>query len=153
MIAFYRAAFWAALIFTVVMALLPYPPLVPAASDKLQHAAAFATLAALGAMAYRSVGPLLLFAALSVFGALIEIPQAIPALHRDSDPVDWLTDTVAAGVIVAVIYRSRRKRQTRNLECPLSTQSGHWALTCNRCSEVNVVSLNGYAQAGWNVSV
>ncbi len=111
---FYRTAFWAALIFTLIMALLPHPPQVPGASDKVQHAAAFAALAALGAIGYRSTSALRLFALLTSMGALIEILQAIPALHRDSDVADWLADTVAAGVILAVIYWSRREREVRN---------------------------------------
>ena len=51
---------------------------------------------------------------LSGFGALIEIVQAIPALHRDSDWRDWVADTVAILVtlaIVAFVERHARGRQ------------------------------------------
>ncbi len=86
---FYRVGFWAALVFAFVMALLPHPPQLPGApSDKVQHVAAFAILAALGAAAYRSTSLMRLLAGLSTFGALIEFLQAIPVLNRDSDPVD-----------------------------------------------------------------
>jgi hypothetical protein len=114
----YRVAFWAALILTLVMALMPHPPR-PVSSDKLQHAAAFVTLAAAGALAYRSVSALRWLAALSAFGALIEVLQAIPVLHRDSDPLDWVTDTVAAAVVLAIVYWLRRRRETPN-PCPPS---------------------------------
>jgi hypothetical protein len=50
--AFYRADFWTVFIFTLIMALLPHPPSLPLPSDKLLHAAAFVTLAVLGALAY-----------------------------------------------------------------------------------------------------
>jgi hypothetical protein len=40
---------------------------------------------------------------LSAFGAIIEVLQAIPALNRDSDPVDWLADTVAAALVLAAV--------------------------------------------------
>jgi VanZ family protein len=95
-----RTLFWAAALFALVMALLPHPPEIIGASDKIQHVAAFATLGLLGFYAYPRVSALRLVASLSLFGALIEIAQAIPMLHRDSDPIDWLTDTIASLVII-----------------------------------------------------
>lgn len=104
MISFYRAAFWAALIFAFVMALLPQPPQLPGApSDKVQHIVAFATLAALWSAAYRSMSLMRLLASLSVFGAVIEGHQAIPMLNRDSDPLDWVADTIAAALMLAAV--------------------------------------------------
>jgi hypothetical protein len=48
---------------------------------------------------------------LSLFGALIELCQAIPALNRDSDPIDWIADTLACGlVLLLVAWRRRRPR-------------------------------------------
>ncbi len=82
----YRAIFGLALIFALVMALLPQPPQLPGdPSDKAQHIVAFATLAGLGAVAYPSMSLLLLLVGLSALGAVIELLQAIPALNRDSD--------------------------------------------------------------------
>lgn len=105
-----RAAFWAAFCFTFVMAVLPHPPQVPGQpSDKVQHVAAFATLAFLGSLAYPAVRLRSLFVSLSLFGALIEIVQAIPALQRDSDVRDWLADTVAAAVVLLVVRWSRSR--------------------------------------------
>lgn len=107
-----RALFWSAALFALVMALLPHPPEVPGEpSDKIQHIAAFATLAALGTLAYPRVRTLQLFAGLSLFGAAIEVLQAIPMLHRDSDIVDWLADTAACGLVLgvqALTFRARR---------------------------------------------
>jgi hypothetical protein len=96
-----KAAFWAAALFALVMALLPHPPHVPLdPSDKIQHAIAFATLGLLASLGYPRLGTVSLIGGLSFYGALIEVLQAIPALHRDSDPLDWLTDTIACAVIV-----------------------------------------------------
>lgn len=103
MIRLCRATFWAAATFALVMALLPQPPQLPGSpSDKVLHVLAFATLGVLALMAYRSTQWLHLLLGLSVFGAVIEFLQAIPALHRDSDPTDWIADTVAAAVAMIV---------------------------------------------------
>lgn len=109
-----RLLFWGAASFAFVMAILPHPPQVPGApSDKVQHIAAFATLGLLGAWAYRGTSRIRLVLWLSLFGGVIELVQAIPALHRDSDVLDWLADTVAAAVVLFGVgrWRSRPKRQ------------------------------------------
>ena len=106
---FPRALFWAAATFAFVMAVLPHPPQVPGApNDKIQHISAFVTLAALGAWAYRRTPLLKLAIGLSLFGALIEVVQMIPALHRDSDVLDWIADTAAVmGVLLLVSWWRR----------------------------------------------
>ena len=106
-----RPIFWTATIFAFVMALLPQPPQLPGSPDKVQHVIAFATLAALGAIAYPSASLVRLLASLSAFGAVIEILQAIPMLNRDSDSVDWLADTFAAALVLAGISWWRRKQE------------------------------------------
>jgi VanZ family protein len=106
------AIFWAAAVFALVMALLPHPPKFPGnPSDKIQHVVAFATLGLLGSLAYSRAPALRLIVGLSVFGAFIEVAQAIPVLHRDSDPLDWVADTVACVLAVAVVrwWRARSK--------------------------------------------
>ena len=104
-----RTLFWAAVIFAFVMAVVPHPPRIPGKpSDKIQHIAAFATLTMLGSRAYSNRRPVKLLVGLSLFGALIEIVQAIPALHRDSDVMDWLADTIAVVVVLVLIRAVRR---------------------------------------------
>ena len=99
-----RVLFWAAALFALVMALLPHPPAFPGEpSDKIEHAVAFATLGLLGAFAYPRLSAIRLIVGLSLFGAFIEVAQAIPALHRDSDPLDWLTDTLACAIVLMVV--------------------------------------------------
>lgn len=112
MIKIYRAIFGLALIFALGMALLPRPPQLPGdPSDKAQHIVAFATLAGLGAVAYPSMSLLLLLVGLSALGAVIELLQAIPALNRHSDPMDWLADTVAAAIVLAAVHWWRARLQ------------------------------------------
>ena len=105
-----RALFWASAIFSFVMAVLPHPPMIPGnPSDKLQHIAAFVTMSALGAWAYPRFKLLRLLALLSAFGAAIEVIQAIPALHRDSDVWDWVADTAAVSVVLLAVWLRRRR--------------------------------------------
>jgi hypothetical protein len=42
---------------------------------------------------------------------VIELVQAIPALHRDSDVKDWIADTLAAGVVLLFVRRWRLRRR------------------------------------------
>ena len=91
------------------MAAVPHPPEVPAEpNDKVEHMIAFATLAMLAAFAFPRTALLRLLVGLSLFGALIEVVQAIPALQRDSDIKDWAADTVAAGLILGLVWWRRR---------------------------------------------
>lgn len=86
------------------MALLPKPPEMPGApGDKIQHMLAFFTLGALAASGWRARPGWALFAGLAAFGGAIEILQAIPALHRDAEPLDWLADMGAAATALAVV--------------------------------------------------
>lgn len=106
-----RLIFWATAAFAFVMAVIPHPPHLPGEpNDKVQHIAAFATLGLLGAWAYARARLVGIAIGLSLFGALIELVQAIPALHRDSDVLDWLADTIACVVVLLVVrwWRSRR---------------------------------------------
>ena len=88
------------------MAVVPHPPELPGEpNDKIQHIIAFATLALLGSFAYPRTALIRLLAGLSLFGALIEVVQAIPMLHRDSDLLDWLADTAAVLVVLLIVRR------------------------------------------------
>ena len=105
-----RLLFWAAATFAFVMAVLPHPPHLPIEpNDKIQHMAAFATLAALGTWSYAETALAQLLIRLSLFGAAIELFQAIPALHRDSDVRDWIADTFACGLVLLIVWWRRRR--------------------------------------------
>lgn len=113
-----RFAFWAAALFALVMASLPRPPQLPGdPSDKVQHILAFAVLAALAASAYARTALVRIALGLSAFGALIELVQTIPALHRDASWLDWLADTVSAAAVLGLValYRvSRHAAQAKS---------------------------------------
>ena len=99
-----RVIFWGAVCFAFVMAIVPHPPQLPGEpNDKVQHVVAFATLAVLGSFAYFAAPITRLLVGLSAFGALIEVVQAIPALHRDSDVIDWIADTAAVLVVLMAV--------------------------------------------------
>jgi len=101
-----RKLFWVAALFALAMALYPHGVRLPGdPSDRIQHALAFATLGLLGGLAYPRLSTSRLIIALALFGAFIEIAQAIPVLHRDCDFLDWLTD-LAASVAAVVPLRA-----------------------------------------------
>jgi VanZ family protein len=97
-----RLLFWGTLAFTLVRALWPDPFTEDTVGrwDKVVHALAFYVLSLLAAMAF-SRRPLLAVAgALLAFGGLIEVLQAIPALHRDSSWGDLIADVT--GITLAL---------------------------------------------------
>lgn len=115
-----RVLFWAALAFAVVMATLPKPPHLPIDSlgDKFEHVLAFATLATLGSAAFTRMSLLRLGERLSFLGAVIEVVQSIPALHRDCDIMDWVADSCAVAVVLLVAAAVRARRASRLAAMP-----------------------------------
>jgi hypothetical protein len=106
-----RLLFWAAAAFAFAMAVNPHPPHFEGEpGDKFEHMAAFAALAALAAAGWPERRYAALGLALSYFGAVIEIVQAIPALHRDCDIMDWAADTLALGLVLLIAGYLRRRR-------------------------------------------
>ncbi len=104
-------AFYGALIFACVMATLPHPPTLPGdPMDKVQHITAFATLALLAPIAYPRMPLPRIGERLAFLGALIEVVQSLPALHRDCSFWDWTADTAAVIVILSIVALSRRGR-------------------------------------------
>lgn len=96
-VSLFKLMFCLALVFAVTMALLPHPPKLPIDrwGDKAEHMLAFGTLALLGALAFPGIPLPRIAERLSFLGALIEVCQSIPALHRDCDIRDWLADSLA----------------------------------------------------------
>ena len=109
-ILFWQVALVAAIILAVTMALLPHPPQLPIDrfGDKFEHMLAFATMAILAALAYPVVPLFRIGERLSFLGALIEVCQSIPALHRDCDIHDWAADTIAIIVVLFIVRLGRR---------------------------------------------
>lgn len=93
----FQLLFWSAILLAFVLASLPKPPALPGdLSDKQLHMLAFLVLATLAAFAFPRVSFIRLFLGLAVFGAAIELVQAIPILRREASWLDWLADLFAA---------------------------------------------------------
>ena len=100
-----RPLFWMLLATALFFALDPYPPGLPLdrLGDKAEHMLAFAALTGTANLAWPRAPAWRIALALSGFGALIELLQAIPALHRDADWRDWVADSaaIAAATLLA----------------------------------------------------
>lgn len=111
-----RALFIAAMIFALTMASLPHPPELPGQpSDKIQHILAFTVLSALASLAYPRSAKWKILLSLSFFGALIEVVQAIPALHRNASLLDWLADTAAITITLGLLALVQRMTVRRTV--------------------------------------
>lgn len=114
----WRFLLLAATCFAVTMALLPHPPGVVEVGDKYQHMLAFGTLTILYALAFPITPLPRIGERLSFLGALVEVFQSIPALHRDCDVMDWVADTFIIVAVLAVIALARHLRPTRRAVAP-----------------------------------
>jgi len=108
---FMRAVFWIALATVLVLSSMPNPPNMPPNTDKIQHALAFLGLGLLGGLAYPRLPLFRLALALAAFGALIEFVQAIPALHRNTELLDWIADIGGIAVALALLATWRRLKR------------------------------------------
>ncbi|HWI87171.1 MAG TPA: teicoplanin resistance protein VanZ [Sphingomonas sp.] len=108
-------AFWLAAGFAYISAIMPAPEAPHILWwDKFDHMAAFFTLTFLARAAYPRIPVMLLFGLLAGFGALIELSQAVPWIHRDAEWADWFADIAATiiGLILAwpfAIMADRRR--------------------------------------------
>lgn len=102
---YFRAIFVALCAGALVMALIPQPPRLPIDQfgDKFAHILAFAVLALFARLGCRAARDRTILERMSFMGALIEVFQAIPALHRDCDWRDWLADTLAVAGVLLVL--------------------------------------------------
>lgn len=101
----WRVLLVAAAVFATVMATLPHPPTeLLEVTDKWQHMAAFLALTTLSVLGWPDAPLHRIGERLSFLGAMIEVAQSIPALHRDCDIMDWAADTY---VVVCVLVLTR----------------------------------------------
>lgn len=104
-----RWLFAAVLAFTLAAALVPNAEAPDLGhGDKVNHIAAFATLALLAAWAWPRTAPWRIALLLSAFGGAIEGLQALPFIGRDAEWADWAADTAAALAVLAVVVLVRR---------------------------------------------
>lgn len=98
-------AFWGALLFAYVDAILPGKDAISLSVwDKLNHMIAFFVITFLARAAYPRIPIFRLFLMMAVFGAFIELSQAIPFIHRDAEWDDWFADMVATLVALIVAW-------------------------------------------------
>jgi hypothetical protein len=69
----------------------------------------------LAAAAFPRVHLLVIAVLLSAFGALIEIVQGLPIVHRDKDFWDWVADTLAIGAALAPMLLVWWRQQAREV--------------------------------------
>ncbi len=104
-------AFWLCVFGAVTLALLPQPPHFEEVGDKVQHMIAFGTMALIGSFAFPGMSKLRIGERLSFLGALVEVAQSIPALHRDCNIRDWIADTLAIVVVLVALHLLRLPRR------------------------------------------
>jgi hypothetical protein len=111
-----RALFAALLAFTLYMAWTPKPPhlSIDRFGDKFEHMLAFVVLSAMASLAFPRARLPRIAERLSFLGALIEVVQNIPALHRDCDIMDWIADTGAIIVTLLIVAGVRRYWSSRS---------------------------------------
>jgi hypothetical protein len=102
-----RLVFFAALLFTLYSAVIPPSHALQLTPwDKATHFIAFYVLTGLAVAAFPTQNLFVLAALLSAFGALIEIVQGLPMVHRDRDFWDWVADTIAISSVLAPLLLS-----------------------------------------------
>jgi VanZ family protein len=110
-----RIAFWAALLFAYVCAVIPAAPEI-GNSDKNTHMIAFFVLSYLARLGWSRKGAFWIAAALVLFGIFIELSQATPIVHRDADVWDVVADTcgvalgLVAGSLALFLFRRLQSR-------------------------------------------
>ncbi len=107
-----QVLFWAALIFALYMAFDPRPPplSIDRFGDKFEHMLAFGTLTLLAQLSFRRVPRWRIAERLSFLGALIEVMQSSPWVHRDCDIRDWVADTVIIIIVTVPFAIADRRR-------------------------------------------
>ena len=110
-----RLVFFAALIFTFYSAVIPPSHALQLTPwDKATHFIAFYVLTGLAVTAFPKQNVFLVAAWLSAFGALIEVVQGLPIVHRDRDFWDWVADTIAISCALAPMLLFWWRAQVRS---------------------------------------
>ena len=78
--------------------------------DKAEHFSAFFALTACALAAFPRVGIAWIGLAVSASGAMVELIQGLPFVHRDMDVKDWVADTIAVLAVVGVVIIARVRR-------------------------------------------
>ena len=79
--------------------------------DKAEHFSAFFALTVCALAAFPRLGIVWIGLAVSGSGALVELIQGLPFVHRDMDVKDWGADTLAVLAVVGVVIAARVRRK------------------------------------------
>jgi hypothetical protein len=119
-----RLVFFAALIFTFYNAVAPPAHALHLTPwDKATHFIAFYCLTGLAVAAFPRQNPFAIAGLLSAFGALIELVQGLPMVHRDKDFWDWVADTLAIACALAPMLLFWWRRQVSSGQKYIDTNS------------------------------
>lgn len=101
---------WLAIVSTIVVCLIPPPPLaLPPNSDKVEHFLAYFLLASAAVQIYRTRTALLWAGAgLVLLGVGIEFLQGALTTNRMADPMDALANTTGVIAGMAVVFTPLR---------------------------------------------
>ncbi|WP_102945044.1 VanZ family protein [Stenotrophomonas sp. VV52] len=101
---------WLAIVSTIVVCLIPPPPLaLPPNSDKVEHFLAYFLLASAAVQIYRTRTALLCAGAgLVLLGVGIEFLQGALTTNRMADPMDALANTTGVIAGMAVVFTPLR---------------------------------------------
>jgi len=88
--------------------------------DKAEHFFAFYALTGLAVAGFPRGRLWIIAGSLSAFGALIEIVQGLPIVHRDRDFWDWVADSIAIiaalSPMLLVWWRGAVRSGQKNIE-------------------------------------
>lgn len=101
---------WLAIAVTIVVCLIPPPPLaLPQNSDKVEHFLAYFLLASAAVQIYRTRAALLWAGAgLALLGVGIEFLQGALTTDRMADPMDALANSIGVVVGMATVFTPLR---------------------------------------------
>jgi hypothetical protein len=104
-----RPLFWSGFLASLYFATTPHTPaIIKGLWDKGEHMTGFAVLSALAALAWPTVSLLRLTERLALFGAMIELLQSVPSVHRSCDIFDWIADMTATCLVLGAFALVRR---------------------------------------------
>ncbi len=107
---FWLALWWLAVLGTLVVCLIPPPPIpLPENSDKVEHFLAYFLLASSAVQIYQRRAALILAAVgLVALGIGIEFAQGALTVNRMADPMDALANTVGVLAGMAIVFTPLR---------------------------------------------
>ena len=107
---FWLALWWLAVLGTIVVCLIPPPPIpLPENSDKVEHFLAYFLLASSAVQIYQRRAALILAAVgLIALGIGIEFAQGALTVNRMADPMDALANSVGVLAGTAIVFTPLR---------------------------------------------